>query len=340
MRRRYGSPSSERGRLEALEVDQLGLGLRDHRPDRARGQAFRIEAVLGHDQLDQASRVGLVVDGERRPVPEPGGVGPQDAQARGVERRHPHALGPAPDQLGHPVAHLVGRLVGEGDGQDLPRRRVRRGHEVGDPPGEHPGLARAGTGHHEERSAAVLDGGALEGRSGPRRTGRRPSRRPTSAAPQPPSPRRPRRGRRVPSGRPPRLPRPPSRRSSRPGWGGARARPSRPLPHGRPHRRRRPPPGPRPPGGRRQRGCRATPCPGLGSLPLDGAGAPGAHFRHHPMGMRPTLPHDPDGLEHVDPRRVAHRAGEACRGRTLNGPCPRPGRAATPCPRSGGRGRS
>ncbi len=340
----------ERGRLEALEVDQLGLGLRDHGTDRARGQAFRIEAVLGHHQLDQSPRVGLVVDGERSAVPEAGGVGPQDAQAGRVERRHPHALGPAPDELGHPMAHLVGRLVGKGDGQDLPWRGVRRRHEVGDSPGEHPGLARAGAGDHEERATPMLDRSALEGRSGPRRAGRRPSRRPTSAAPHPPSPRRPRRGRRVPSDRPPRLPRPLSRRSSRPGWAGARARPGRPLPQGHRHRRRRrrPPPGPRPPGGRRQRACRATPFPDLGSLPFDGAGATGfdgagatgAHVRHHPMDMCPTLTHDTDGLEHVGPRRVAHRKGEACRGRALNAPCPRPGRAATPCPRSGGRGRS
>ena len=65
------------------------------------------------------------------------------------------------DQRGDPGRHLAGRLVGEGDGQDLVRRHVPRGQQVGDPVGEHPGLARARAGHDKQRAALVHDGSAL-----------------------------------------------------------------------------------------------------------------------------------------------------------------------------------
>src|SRR3712207_7770640 len=38
-----------------------------------------------------------------------------------VERRHPHRPGARTDERGHPVLHLPGGLVGEGDRQDLAR---------------------------------------------------------------------------------------------------------------------------------------------------------------------------------------------------------------------------
>ena len=49
---------------EGLEVDQLGLGLADHPLHGAGRQALLVEAELGRDHLDQAARVGVVVDGE------------------------------------------------------------------------------------------------------------------------------------------------------------------------------------------------------------------------------------------------------------------------------------
>ena len=150
------------GRLpEGLEVDQLGLGLADDGGDGAGREALRVEAHLGHDQLDEPARVGVVVDRERGPVAQPVGVAAQDAQARRVEGRDPHLSARGPDQLGHPVAHLLGRLVGEGDGEDPPRRRVAGGQQVGDAAGQHPRLARAGPGHHQQRAAPVHHGGPL-----------------------------------------------------------------------------------------------------------------------------------------------------------------------------------
>ena len=41
------------------------------------------------------------------------------------------------------------------------RRDVARGEQIGDPVGEHPGLAGARAGHDEQRAALVHHGGAL-----------------------------------------------------------------------------------------------------------------------------------------------------------------------------------
>ncbi len=111
---------------EGLEVDQLGLGLADDALYGPRRQTLLVEAELGRDHLNEAARVGVVVDGEGRAVTEPVGVGAQHAQAGGVERRDPHLLGRRPNQVGDAGAHLARRLVGERDGEDAPRRRVAR----------------------------------------------------------------------------------------------------------------------------------------------------------------------------------------------------------------------
>ncbi len=61
----------------------------------------------------------------------------------------------------HPFAHLRGGLVGEGDGQDLADADVAGGQQVGDPPGEHRRLTRAGARHDEQRRTFVQHGLAL-----------------------------------------------------------------------------------------------------------------------------------------------------------------------------------
>ena len=174
---------------ERLEVDQLRLGLADDALYRARRQPLLVVAELGGDHLDQASRVAVVVDREARAEAQPVGVGPQHAQAGRVEGRDPHLVGGRPDELDHPGPHLVGRLVGKGDGQDPPRRRVTGRHQVRDAPGEHACLARAGPGDDQQRSAAVLHRGPLgerqvvdQGSGPPRERARRSRRAPPPSA--------------------------------------------------------------------------------------------------------------------------------------------------------------
>ncbi|MPN53412.1 hypothetical protein SDC9_201076 [bioreactor metagenome] len=72
-----------------------------------------------------------------------------------MEGRDPHQPGPVADQLLHPVPHLGGGLVGEGDRQYRTGMDVPDAHQVRDPAGQHPSLARPGTGHHQHRAAGV-----------------------------------------------------------------------------------------------------------------------------------------------------------------------------------------
>ena len=116
--------------------------------------------VVGH-HLHQPLGVGRVVDGEAGPDVEVGGLGPQDAYTHRVEGGDPHGSRPGPDHVGHPLAHLSGGLVGERDGQDFTGVGTTGGQQIGDPAGQHPGLARPGPGHHQQRSPAMLDGGPL-----------------------------------------------------------------------------------------------------------------------------------------------------------------------------------
>ncbi len=88
-------------------------------------------------------------------------MGPQHADTGGVEGGDPHALGDRADETGQPCPHLVGRLVGEGDGEDLPRRGVAGGDEMGDAVGKDPGLARSRPRHHQQGAAPVDHGPAL-----------------------------------------------------------------------------------------------------------------------------------------------------------------------------------
>ena len=99
----------------------------------------------------------MVVDGGRGSGAEPWRVPAKDADAGAVERRHPHSVGDAPaDEAGHPLAHLVRRFIGEGDGEDGVRRDAVVTDEVGNPIGENPGLAGTSTGDNEHRP---IDGG-------------------------------------------------------------------------------------------------------------------------------------------------------------------------------------
>jgi hypothetical protein len=96
-----------------------------------------------------------------------------------VEGLHPHAAPathhgvaglvaadadePLADEAADPLLHLLRGLVREGDREDLVGVDAALLDEVGDPVGEHAGLARSGAGHDEERPSVVEDRGALLG---------------------------------------------------------------------------------------------------------------------------------------------------------------------------------
>ena len=70
-------------------------------------------------------------------------------------------LGLRADQVSDPLAHLARGLVGEGDGQDLPRPRPVGGQDVGQTGGQDPRLARARARQHQNRPVRDLDRTAL-----------------------------------------------------------------------------------------------------------------------------------------------------------------------------------
>ena len=116
------------------------------------GKRFGSRSRSLTQMCDQADAVVFVVDGEGRPVAEAMGLATENPDTSRVEGRDPHGPGGPADQTRDPGAHLVGRLVGEGDGEDRLRRYVEIADQVGDAVSEDPGLAGPGSGHHQDRS--------------------------------------------------------------------------------------------------------------------------------------------------------------------------------------------
>jgi len=88
-------------------------------------------------------------------------VGAQHPRAGSMESQHPHAARAAAQQQLDALAHLLGRLVRERDREQLVRPRLAAVDQVGDPVGEHAGLATAGAGEDQQRAVNVRDGLAL-----------------------------------------------------------------------------------------------------------------------------------------------------------------------------------
>ena len=140
---------------------QLVLGVGDLRLHRARGEALDVDVEVVEALLDQPPLVRRVVDRELARVAEPVGVGAQHPGAGGVEGHHPHRARGAADQQLDALAHLLRGLVGERDREDLVGAGLARAQQVGDPVGEHAGLARAGAGQDQQRPLTVDDRLAL-----------------------------------------------------------------------------------------------------------------------------------------------------------------------------------
>jgi hypothetical protein len=124
-------------------------------PAWARALLIGVGLVLFDESLDERSRIPGVVDGERLREAELLGLAAQDADARGVERRDPHALRRLTDDPLDALAHLARGLVGEGDRQDLARPGLSRPQERRDAAREHAGLARTCTRHDEQSGPAI-----------------------------------------------------------------------------------------------------------------------------------------------------------------------------------------
>ena len=99
--------------------------------------------------------IGRAADLQRELADEP--------VAEGVKGRDAGVRIAVRDELVHPNLHLLGGLVGEGEGQDLGRHRPAGGDEPGDSASDDLGLARTWAGHDEHRTLAVRDRPSLLG---------------------------------------------------------------------------------------------------------------------------------------------------------------------------------
>ena len=119
---------------------QAVLGIRNAALDDIGFVHLIVELHLLDDGLEQALRVGLVVDGEVGCKPDVLGLGSQNTQEHTVEGTHPQVASTVlAHTLTYAVAHLTCRLIGEGEGQDAPRLQAQF-HEVSHLVGEHTGL--------------------------------------------------------------------------------------------------------------------------------------------------------------------------------------------------------
>ena len=150
-----------RRRFEPIEIiaraQVVILGARDqlgHRLDLV-GRPSTAGRVPQHRQ-----RVGAVQNGEARIYADAGSVAPEQPVAERVERADVRAGG-GRKHRGRPLAHLIGRLVGEGDRQHGARRNAAPLGQVGDLGGDRPRLAGAGSRQDEQRAAPVLHGAPL-----------------------------------------------------------------------------------------------------------------------------------------------------------------------------------
>jgi hypothetical protein len=144
-----------------LRVAQLVLRVGDLDLHRAGGEALGVDVEIVQALLDQPPGVGRVVDRELARVAEPVGVGAQHACARRMERHDPHGARRAAHEQLDALAHLLRRLVGERDREDLVRARLTGSQQVGDPVRQHPRLARPRAGEDQQRAGAGGDRLAL-----------------------------------------------------------------------------------------------------------------------------------------------------------------------------------
>ena len=84
-------------------------------------------------------------------------VTPQNPHAHAVEGGNPHLAGSLSHQLIHAVPHFPGRLVREGNGQNIPGLHAAVFDEIGDAVGQHPGFSASGTCQHQQRPLRTAD---------------------------------------------------------------------------------------------------------------------------------------------------------------------------------------
>ena len=123
----------------------------------ARDEALRVLLELLEALPHEAHLILRVVDREVRAVPEPLGLGAEDAAAGGVEGEDPDRARDRAEHVHEALAHLARGLVRERDREDLVRLDADRADQMADPVRQHAGLPGARPGDHEQRPFGVQD---------------------------------------------------------------------------------------------------------------------------------------------------------------------------------------
>ncbi len=147
---------------EVLGALEPVLGAADRVRHLGRRELLYVGGDLGERLADGAPLVGGVEDREPRLVADARRPAPEEPGAERVERRDRDGR-LLSEELLDAFAHLARGLVGEGYGEDVPRRDSLLG-EVGDASRDDARLPRARARDHEERAVPVLDGLSLGGR--------------------------------------------------------------------------------------------------------------------------------------------------------------------------------
>mgnify|MGYP001628042608 CR=1 FL=1 len=132
--------------------------------------ALLVELHVLEHALHHRAAVLVVVDGEVALHADLVGVATQQPRAGRVEGADPEIARPAADEVAEPLPHLLGGLVGEGDGQDVPGRHRPLRHQVRHAVGDDARLAAARAREDHQGPSVVEDRLALR-RIQPRQTG-------------------------------------------------------------------------------------------------------------------------------------------------------------------------
>ena len=131
---------------------------------RPRGPTLLVDVRGFENLLHQAQLIVGVENGEIGFETGKLRIPAQHARADRMERTEPlHAFDHAADQIADALLHFARGLVGEGDGEHLPRPGAVRGEDVGKARGQHARLARARAGQNQHGAVDRQHGFALFG---------------------------------------------------------------------------------------------------------------------------------------------------------------------------------
>ncbi len=138
------------GRINVRRREQAGLGNADVIEEIAVTQLPARHPLFAQDIAHQPNLITFRGNIEVRTVSQVADFRAQQSHAERVKCRGADAPGIVPGQeMGQPLLHFASRFVGEGDSQNLLRWHSLR-NEVGNPVGDDPRLAGAGTGKQQK----------------------------------------------------------------------------------------------------------------------------------------------------------------------------------------------